>query len=74
MLFVQPSTQCKGIGTALLWRVLAVARAQGVPRGQVPIGTDNPQAQQFFHSLGPTLTGRRVPGVRSAGIQRRAMS
>jgi GNAT superfamily N-acetyltransferase len=53
MLFVHPTTPRKGIGTALLRHVFAVARAR-VWRVQVWTETDNPQAQQFYPSLGMT--------------------
>ena len=65
MLFVHPSTQRKGIGTALLRHVCRRRSRARVSRVQVWTGTDNPQAQQFYRSLAMIPTGRRVQGAGS---------
>lgn len=69
MVFVHPSAQRKGVGTALLQRVFDIARARGLTGVQVWTGTDNPQAQQFYSSLGMLPTGRRAPGTFSEQMQ-----
>jgi ribosomal protein S18 acetylase RimI-like enzyme len=69
MVFVHPAAQRRGVGTALLRRVFAVARARCFTRVQVWTGTDNPQAQRFYSSLGMVRTGRRAPGTLSEQIQ-----
>ena len=62
MLFVQPSTQCKGIGTALLRRVLAVARAQEFREFKCR-SDRQPTGSAVLPQPWKILTGRRVPGA-----------
>jgi len=69
MLFVHPSAQRKGVGTALLQRVFDVARAQRATVVRVWTGTDNPRAQRFYSSLGMRPTGRRARGTLSEQLQ-----
>ena len=63
MVFVHPSAQRKGVGSALVRRVFAVARAQHFTVVRVWTGTDNPAAQRFYSSLAMVPTGRRTPGA-----------
>jgi GNAT superfamily N-acetyltransferase len=63
MLFVHPSAQRKGVGSALLRRVFEVAEARDHTGARVWTGTDNPEAQQFYSSVGMVPTGRRTPGA-----------
>jgi ribosomal protein S18 acetylase RimI-like enzyme len=71
MIFVHPSAQRKGVGTALLQYVFDVARARRFTSVQVWTGTDNPQAQQFYSRLGMVPTGRRALGTFSEQMQYR---
>jgi GNAT superfamily N-acetyltransferase len=69
MVFVHPSAQRTGVGSALVQRVFDVARARRFTGVQVWTGTDNPQAQQFYSSLGMVPTGRRAQGKLSEQMQ-----
>jgi GNAT superfamily N-acetyltransferase len=69
MVFVLPSAQRKGVGTALLLHVFDVARARRFTGVQVWTGTDNPQAQRFYSRLGMVPTGRRALGALSEQMQ-----
>jgi GNAT superfamily N-acetyltransferase len=69
MVFVHPSAQRKGVGTALLQRVFQVARAHHFMGARVWTGADNPQAQQFYSSLGMAPTGRRALGTLSEQLE-----
>ena len=69
MIFVHPSAQRKGVGTALLQHVFDVARARRFTGAQVWTGTDNPQAQRFYSRLGMVPTGRRALGTLSEQMQ-----
>ena len=69
MVFVHPSAQRKGVGSALLLCVFDVARARRFTGVRVWTGTDNPQAQRFYSSLGMVPTSRRAPGTLSEQMQ-----
>jgi GNAT superfamily N-acetyltransferase len=69
MVFVHPSAQRKGVGTALLQHVFDVARARRFTGAQVWTGSDNPQAQRFYSTLGMVPTGRRALGTLSEQMQ-----
>ena len=69
MVFVHPSAQRKGVGSALLLCVFDIARARRFTGVRVWTGTDNPQAQRFYSSLGMVPTSRRAPGTLSEQMQ-----
>lgn len=69
MLFVHPSAQRKGVGTALLRRVFAVARAWRSAGVRVWTGTDNGPAQRLYAGLAMVPTGRRTPGTFSEQME-----
>jgi GNAT superfamily N-acetyltransferase len=69
MVFVHPSEQRKGVGTALLQHVFDVVRARRFTGVQVWTGTDNPQAQRFYSRLGMVPTGRRTLGALTEQMQ-----
>jgi GNAT superfamily N-acetyltransferase len=69
MVFVHPSAQRRGVGSALLQCVFDVARARRFTGMRVWTGTENPQAQRFYSSLGMVPTGRRAPGALSEQVQ-----
>jgi hypothetical protein len=69
MVFVHPSRQRTGVGTALLGHVFGVARSRSSNCISVWTGIDNPVAERFYSSLRMKRTGARAPGARSEQME-----
>ena len=67
-MYVRPGLRSRGIGSAVLARVLGEARARGLARVSLEVNEGNPRAEALYRRLGFTSEARRTLSVQLRAV------